>query len=77
MTKSEQRQLLRAICNNVRDAPLRQSEDWPVDWDGHELRELTAYAFTRERTSLMQERTSSGRHRRLAARNEIICRRLY
>jgi hypothetical protein len=73
MTRREQRTLLRNFCNSVRDALLAHSKQWPDDWNGHELRELVAYAFEHERTSLMRE---DGRRRRNCA-NEINVRNLY
>lgn len=73
MKRSDQRKLLRTFCNHVRDALLVQASEWPEEWDGHDLRELVAYAYVRERTSLMYQ--SRGRRRKV--HNEIVVRRLY
>jgi hypothetical protein len=74
MKRSEQRLLLRTFCNQMRDAMLARSDKWPTEWDGHELRELAAYAFQQERTRLMQEPRS---RRARDASNAIICNNLY
>jgi hypothetical protein len=42
VTRAEQRKLLRTLCNNMRDHLLAQSDRWPKEWDGHELRALVA-----------------------------------
>jgi hypothetical protein len=73
MTKRNQRQLLRAFTKQVTAHLLAQSARWPKDWDGHELRELTAAAFEHERSRLMRE----SRRRRLACQNDMIVNRLY
>lgn len=73
MTKKEQRKLLRDFCNNVRNTLLERSHLWPQEWDGHELRELAAYAFDHERTRLMRENKKRARD----ASNEIAVRNLY
>jgi uncharacterized iron-regulated protein len=73
LTRREQRTLLRTFTNQVTTALLRRSDEWPEDWDGHDLRELALYAFEYERTALMRE----DRRRRRACRNEIITRNLY
>lgn len=77
MTKAQQRKILKAICDNVRDHLLSRSDQWPEEWDGHELRELVAEVHNNERTSLMRGNYGTGRRRRLEARNEILVRNLY
>lgn len=74
MTKKQQRALFNAIVRNVRKSLLLRSGDWPEAWDGHELRELLAVTFERERTSLMTEKRS---RRRKDARNEMLVKDLY
>jgi hypothetical protein len=64
MTRTEQKRLLRTFTRQVTDHLLAQSERWPEDWDGHDLRELAVLAFTHERTGLMRE---SARRRRAVA----------
>jgi hypothetical protein len=73
MTREEQRTLLRNFTQQVTDHLLSQSERWPAEWDGHELRELVSLAFEFERTSLMRE----SRARRKACHNTIIVEDLY
>lgn len=67
MERNRQRELLAAICDNMRDRLLSRSEHWPEDWDGHELRDLAAMAFERERSNLM----STSLRRRRAFRNAL------
>jgi hypothetical protein len=45
MTKEDQRQLLTTFCDQVRDALLARSDQWPENWDGFELRWLVEEAF--------------------------------
>jgi uncharacterized iron-regulated protein len=73
MTRDEQKELVRNFTQQVADALLSKADQWPEDWDGHDLRELVAYAFNHERTRLMRE----DRKRRRAAENEILVRNLY
>lgn len=73
MTRDQQRELLTNFCDQVRDFLLSRSDQWPEEWDGHELRELAIYAFDNERTALMREPRSK---RRRDAHNEIIVRNL-
>jgi len=54
MTRAQQRKFLRSLTREVRDHLLARSKDWPPDWDGHELRDLLAAAFERERSPLMR-----------------------
>jgi hypothetical protein len=77
MTRSQQRRLLRTFVNQVRDHLLAQSDRWPEDWDGHELRELAAQAFDWERTPIMRHGLRADRRRLRACSNEIITRQLY
>lgn len=55
MTRYQQRAMLKAICDNIRDDLLKKADQWPEDWDGHELRELVALVHQHERTVLMRE----------------------
>jgi hypothetical protein len=73
MTREEQKELLTNFCNQMRDAMLARADRWPEAWDGHELRELAAVAFDRERTRLMRE----DKKRAKAARNEMVVNNLY
>lgn len=73
MTKRQQKQLLRMFCNQIRDALLARADKWPDEWDGHDLRELAAYAFDYERTRLMRE----DKKRAAAVRNAIAVDNLY
>ena len=67
MKLHEQRELLRNFCNSVCEAMIRESENWPERWNGHELRELAAYHFDSERTTAMRE--DRGRKRRFNREN--------
>ena len=58
-SNEDQRALVTAICDRVRDHLLARSSVWPAHWDGHELRELIAQSFERERTHAMRDRRSS------------------
>lgn len=46
MDAKEKKQLIKDLCNNVRDQVLAQVQDMPEFWDGHELRQLLADRFT-------------------------------
>jgi hypothetical protein len=72
MTKRDQKKLLRNFYNQMRDAMLARAEHWP-HWDGHELRELAAWAFDSERTHLMR----ADAKRRHACMNDIAVQNLY
>ncbi len=48
MNKDRQRELLTNFCNEVRDAMLEHSDEWPEDWDGFELRWLAEMVFNLE-----------------------------
>lgn len=74
MTKEEQVALLTTFVEQVRQVLVAKADRWPEDWDGHELRELVAYAFQYERTRLMLEKRS---RRRLDCKNTIIVDNLY
>lgn len=67
MKLSEQRELMRNFCNRVCEAMIRESDNWPEHWNGHELRELAAYTFENERSTLMRE--DRGRKRRFNREN--------
>lgn len=41
-TRAEKRRFIRLICNDLRDALLRDVPRVPVEWDGLELREWIA-----------------------------------
>jgi|PlaIllAssembly_1097288.scaffolds.fasta_scaffold44816_7 hypothetical protein len=73
MTRDEQRKLLRTFSQQVTASLIARSDDWPEEWDGHDLRELLLYAVEWERTSLMRETP----RRRREVRNEIAVRNLY
>lgn len=73
MTRAEQRRLLKRFTRAVTLHLIAQSARWPKDWDGHELRELTAAAFEQERTRLMRE----SQRRRKDCVNAMIVERLY
>lgn len=73
MDREKQKKLLVEFCNSMRDAMLARADKWPEEWDGHELRELAAYAFGCERSRLMQE----NKKRAKAALNDIIVNNLY
>lgn len=75
MKKVEQRKLLRSFTKQVTVRLLASSPHWPTEWDGHDIRELVAYAFDAERTSLMREKGS--RKRVKAVRNAIAVSNLY
>jgi hypothetical protein len=57
MTNEEQRALLMKFIAGVQANLLDRATRWPADWDGHELRELAADAFDRERTRFLDSRT--------------------
>jgi hypothetical protein len=73
------RALLINLCDSVRDTLLARADKWPDTWDGHEIRELIAYAFEHERTLTRKggrpDRTKVRRKRE--ALNDIIVNNLY
>ncbi len=73
MTRAEQKKLLRTFTRQVTDTLIARADQWPEEWDGHDLRELVAYAFNFERTNLMRE----NRKRRQACKNDILVNNLY
>lgn len=64
---------LTTFCNAVRDDLLTHANQWPTEWDGHELRALVAKAVGREMTRVMLD----DKKRRRAFENEWITRNLY
>lgn len=81
-TRAHKEELLVVFCDRIRDKLLERSEQWPEEWDGHEIRELAAYAFDTERTldrppqpGRPRDRLNQARARK--AHNEIIVRNLY
>lgn len=67
MTRDEQKELLTAFCDRMRDSMLEGASNWPAEWDGHELRELAASRFEFERTNVMR----TDRRRRKAFLNTL------
>lgn len=65
--------LLATFCNSVRDALLSHADQWPTEWDGHELRLLLATAFEQEVTRIMRD----DRKRKRAFEHEWMIRNLY
>jgi hypothetical protein len=55
MTRAEQKKFLEIFIDGIKGELIARSDRWPVEWDGHELRELVADAFDSERTRLMKE----------------------
>ena len=50
MRKEDQKKLLAILCTRVRDRLLSKADEWPEEWDGHDIRELAYEAFRFERT---------------------------
>jgi hypothetical protein len=50
MEKTKKKEFIKNLCNEVRDGLLRNVDKFPEDWDGHELREIIADEFDRERS---------------------------
>jgi hypothetical protein len=59
-TPAHQQRFVRSLCNSIRDELIQKIKDKkvPMEWNGHELRELLAEKFNFERTSTMQEKRS-------------------
>lgn len=55
MTRKEQRAFVRSLTRAVCKHLLATSDRWPEEWDGHELRELIAGSFNRERYFVMRK----------------------
>jgi hypothetical protein len=72
MTRGEQRALLVAFCDSVRDQMLARSDNWPDSWDGLELRQLAARAFDFEANL-----PTWTRNRQKDFNNDWITRNLY
>lgn len=66
MNKHDQVALLKDIIARVQDNLLAHSSQWPEDWNGYELRWLTAAAFAWE-----QDSTHKRDRRRYAAFNQV------
>lgn len=47
-----QGELIRSLCDNIRDSALAKVLDMPVEWDGHELRMYLTEQFVREIQSI-------------------------
>jgi hypothetical protein len=73
MTNEEQRAILATFIESLKQTLLERAARWPDDWDGHELRELAADAFDRERTRLLSE----SRRRRRDYHNACIVDNLF
>lgn len=43
------------LCGSIRDQVIRAVPHMPAEWDGHELRELLALLFERERMDSMRK----------------------
>lgn len=52
------RDIVEALCNSIRAQVLDNILEYPDTWDGHEMRELLAIYFERERTAAMADRRS-------------------
>lgn len=60
MTPDQKVQFITNLMNSVRDelVDMVNSGEIPEDWDGHELREILARKFDRERTMLLRDKRS-------------------
>lgn len=74
MNKRDKKVFIRSLCNSIRDDVLGKVAKMPDGWDGHELRELLASYFDRERTSTMKPARGNGR--RKDYENEVYIRNL-
>lgn len=64
-TRAGKRAFIRALCRSVAENVAAAVPAMPAEWDGHELRELLAEVFDRERSGQMKQRPlSSGYNRR-------------
>ena len=61
MTRTEQETLLTNFFDQVRDALLKNSDKWPEDWDGFELRWLALEAMRYEDPVTMRDRRGARR----------------
>jgi len=71
--QQRQREMIVALCDNMREHALAFLPQLPPAWDGHELRELLADLFDMERTHLMQQAKRSHNRRYKVYRNFVIC----
>lgn len=46
MTRNEQKHLVKSLVRNVLRDLLAKADQWPEEWDGHELRRLVANAYS-------------------------------
>lgn len=71
MTRDEQIKFIVNLTGAIRDKMLRFIDEGrvPEDWDGHELRQLLADLFMRERTGLNDDHRS----RRYRAYEQTRC----
>jgi hypothetical protein len=72
LTKEEKIALVTNLMNDVRDALITKADQWPEDWDGHELRWLI-----REAISWETDRGVGDRRRYSTFHNDFITRNLY
>jgi len=52
---THKREMVAAICNNIRDHALKLVPAMLEEWDGHEIRSMLAELFSREVTNLMRD----------------------
>lgn len=57
MTQNERKKLLRNLCNQIRDKLLKQSGEWPDNWDGVELRWLLKQAVDYEQVTFVNKKS--------------------
>lgn len=54
-TPDEKAAVVRELCDSIRDSIIAQIPRMPAEWNAHELRELLAENFRRERSTLMMQ----------------------
>ena len=54
----EQRDFIVELCDGIKSIILQKLTRIPAEWDGHELRELIADTFDRERSRSMCDKRS-------------------
>jgi hypothetical protein len=54
MNAKEKAEFIRNLTNSIRDELIGKTGQMPEEWDGHEIRELLAYKFTREKTDVVK-----------------------
>ena len=72
-TKAGKRKFIRDLCKTVEATALAAVSKMPMEWDGHELREMLACMFDEQRSHIMR---GSGNQRRRNYDNERIVRNL-